>query len=106
MIKPPRTRHKPIISIQEAYNKEHGITPTTIKKAIRDVIRISQTEEEDDLKDLKEVESMSKAELEKEIAEISKKIKKAAAELDFERCVILRDRMMEMKKELYEMDNK
>ena len=93
-------------SIQEAYNKEHGITPTTIKKAIRDVIRISQTEEEDDLKDLKEVESMSKAELEKEIAEISKKIKKAAAELDFERCVILRDRMMEMKKELYEMDNK
>ena len=94
-------------SIQEAYNKEHGITPTTIKKAIRDVIRISSTEEEkDDLKDLKEVESMSKAELEKEIAEISKKIKKAAAELDFERCVILRDRMMEMKKELYEMDNK
>ena len=93
-------------SIQEAYNKEHGITPTTIKKAIRDVIRISQTEEEDDLKDLKEVESMSKSELEKEIAEISKKIKKAAAELDFERCVILRDRMMEMKKELYEMDNK
>ena len=94
-------------SIQEAYNKEHGITPTTIKKAIRDVIRISSTEEEkDDLKDLKEVESMSKAELEKEIAEISKKIKKAAAELDFERCVILRDRMMEMKKDLYEMDNK
>ena len=94
-------------SIQEAYNKEHGITPTTIKKAIRDVIRISSTEEEkDDLKDLKEVESMSKAELEKEIVEISKKIKKAAAELDFERCVILRDRMMEMKKELYEMDNK
>ena len=94
-------------SIQEAYNKEHGITPTTIKKAIRDVIRISSTEEaEDDLKDLKEVESMSRAELEKEIAEISKKIKKAAAELDFERCVILRDRMMEMKKELYEMDNK
>ena len=94
-------------SIQEAYNKEHGITPTTIKKAIRDVIRISSTEEEkDDLKDLTEVESMSKAELEKEIAEISKKIKKAAAELDFERCVILRDRMMEMKKELYEMDNK
>ena len=94
-------------SIQEAYNKEHGITPTTIKKAVRDVIRISSTEEEaDDLKDLKEVESMSKAELEKEIAEIGKKIKKAAAELDFERCVILRDRMMEMKKELYEMDNK
>ncbi len=91
--------------IQMKYNEEHGITPTTIKKAIRDVIRISSTESRDEMKDDKDIESMSREELEKEIAKLSAKIKKAAAELNFELCVELRDRMMDMKKELYDMDH-
>ena len=93
-------------SIQEAYNKEHNITPTTIKKAVRDVIRISsKSNEEDILKDVKDAESMSKSEIEKEIASLNAKIKKAAAELNFELCVVLRDRMMDLKKELYDIKN-
>ncbi len=93
-------------SIQEAYNKEHNITPTTIKKAVRDVIRISsKSTEEDILKDVKDAESMSKSEIEKEIASLNAKIKKAAAELNFELCVVLRDRMMDLKKELYDIKN-
>lgn len=91
--------------IQMKYNEENGITPTTIKKAVRDVIALSSTETKDSKKDEKEIESMSKAELEKEIVKISAKIKKAAAELNFELCVELRDRMMEMKKELYDMEH-
>lgn len=91
--------------IQMKYNEEHGITPTTIKKAVRDVIRISSTDSRDEMKDDKDIESMSREELEKEIAKLSAKIKKAAAELNFELCVELRDRMMDMKKELYDMDH-
>ncbi len=91
--------------IQNEYNVKNNITPTTIKKAVRDVIRISSAETKDLMKDRKDVESMSKGELMKEIDEVTAKMKKAAAELNFEAAVELRDRMMELKKELYDMEH-
>ncbi len=92
--------------IQRAYNEEHGITPTSIKKAVRDLISISRSEEEPvrGLKLEKEPESMSEKELLKLIGEIQKKMQRAAAELNFEQAAMLRDQMMELKKYLYEMD--
>ncbi|MCQ2522774.1 MAG: excinuclease ABC subunit UvrB [Lachnospiraceae bacterium] len=91
--------------IQMDYNEANDITPTTIKKAVRDVIRISSIDSGMDVKFDKDVESMSKAEIEKQIDEVTKKMKKAAAELNFEAAVELRDRMMELKKELYDMEH-
>lgn len=93
-------------AIQMKYNEENGITPTTIKKAVRDVIRISSTEtaRDVDLSD-KDPESMSREEIEKEIARLNKQIKKVAADLNFEEAMILRDRMLELKKELLNMEN-
>lgn len=92
--------------IQMAYNEEHGITPTTIKKAVRDIIRISNSDTHSDkgIKDDKDAESMSRAEMEKEIVKVEKKMKKAAAELDFEQAMILRDRMVELKKALLDLE--
>lgn len=86
--------------IQDKYNKEHGITPTTIKKAVRDIIAISKRVEEtkDSLK--KDPESMSEAELKKLAASVEKQMRKAAAELDFETAAMLRDQMLELKKYL------
>ena len=91
-------------AIQMAYNKEHGITPTTIKKAVRDVIRISNTGTENAVPDVKETESMSRDEMEKEIVALERKMKKAAAELNFEEAVICRDRMRELKTALLEIE--
>ena len=86
--------------IQKKYNEENGITPTTIKKAVRD--RISITKEAvvtvDKLK--KDPESMSRAEIEKLIKKIMKEMQKAAAELNFEAAAELRDQMLELKKQL------
>ena len=92
--------------IQQAYNEAHGITPTSIKKAVRDLISISRSEEEPirGVKLEKEPESMSEKELMKLIMEVQKKMQRAAAELDFEQAAVLRDQMMELKKYLYEMD--
>ena len=92
--------------IQQAYNEAHGITPTSIKKAVRDLISISRSEEEPvrGMKLEKEPESMSEKELMKLIMEVQKKMQRAAAELDFEQAAVLRDQMMELKKYLYEMD--
>ena len=90
-------------SIQEAYNREHGITPKTIKKSVRDLIRISKEIAKEELQFEKDPESMSKKELEKLIAEIDKKMKKAAAELNFELAATLRDQMVELKKQLQEL---
>ena len=91
--------------IQEAYNKEHGITPTTIKKAVRDLISISQPEEGKVVNEIeKDPESMDADELKKLIRDISKKMKKAAAELDFENAARLRDEMIELKKQLNQME--
>ncbi|RKJ50678.1 excinuclease ABC subunit UvrB [bacterium 1XD42-54] len=88
--------------IQEAYNKEHGITPQTIKKAVRDLISISKAIAKEEKKLEKDPESMSRKELEKLIADVQKQMKKAAAELDFETAAELRDRMIELKKYLKE----
>ncbi len=89
--------------IQIAYNKEHGITPTTIKKPIRDIISISSTEIRDEMKDAKDAESMSREQIEKEVVKLEKKMKKAAAELAFEEAVVLRDRIIELKKALLDL---
>ena len=92
-------------NIQEAYNKEHGITPTTIKKAVRDLITVSRAvaETEDKLK--KDPESMTRKELTKLIGQVEKQMRAAAAELNFEQAAELRDKMIELKKNLDEMDS-
>ena len=92
-------------NIQEAYNKEHGITPTTIKKAVRDLITVSRAvaETEDKLK--KDPESMTRKELTKLIGQVEKQMRAAAADLNFEQAAELRDKMMELKKNLDEMDS-
>ncbi|MDY3908227.1 MAG: excinuclease ABC subunit UvrB [Eubacterium sp.] len=89
--------------IQKAYNKEHGITPQTIKKAVRDLIRISSKAETDITETEKDPESMSREELEKAIRKIMKKMNQAAAELNFELAATLRDQMVEYKKHLQEI---
>jgi len=89
--------------IQETYNKEHGITPQTIQKAVRDLIRISKEVAHEEHQFDKDPESMEPKELEKLIGQIQKKMKKAAAELDFETAAALRDQMVELKKHLQEM---
>ena len=90
--------------IQEEYNKAHGITPQTIKKAVRDLISISkEVKKEDTLYAEKDIESMSKKELEKLAAQIHKKMKAAAAELNFEEAVVLRDQLIEVKKVLNDL---
>lgn len=90
-------------SIQDQYNKEHGITPTTIKKAVRDLISISKKAQADTYKFEKDPESMSKKELEAVIKKMSKEMHTAAAELNFELAAELRDRMVELKKQLNEI---
>ena len=90
--------------IQEDYNEAHGITPQTIRKAVRDLISISkEVKKEETLYAEKDLESMSRKELEKLAAQIQKKMKTAAAELNFEEAVVLRDQMIEVKKVLNEL---
>ena len=91
-------------SVQEEYNKEHHITPQTVKKAVRDLISISKSVAETEEKLEKDPESMSRKELEKLIKEFEKKMRKAAADLNFEAAAGLRDKMVELKKNLEEMD--
>lgn len=90
--------------LQQAYNEEHGITPQTIKKAVRDLISISKEVAKEEKELEKDPESMSREELEKLIGEVHKQMKKAAAELNFEAAATLRDRMISLKKYLQEMD--
>ncbi|MDR1771062.1 MAG: excinuclease ABC subunit UvrB [Hungatella sp.] len=92
-------------AIQQRYNEEHGITPTTIKKSVRDLIAISKAaiEAEKDFK--KDPESMDAKELEKLAKELTKKMHQAAAELNFEEAARLRDRMVQVKKMLQDMDD-
>ena len=92
-------------AIQQAYNEEHHITPTTIKKAVRDLITISQAAEPVTNKVTKDLESMDRQELEKLVKELTKKMNQAAAELNFEEAVVLRDRMVEVKKMLLDLEN-
>ncbi len=90
--------------IQMKYNEEHGITPQTIKKAVRDLISISRAIAAEEVKFEKDPESMSRKELEKLIGEVQKKMQKAATELNFEAAAELRDKMLELKKKLQELD--
>lgn len=90
--------------IQQEYNEEHGITPQTIKKAVRDLISISKTVSKEEIEFEKDPESMSREELEKLIGQVQKQMKKAAAELDFELAAKLRDQMVELKKQLNDME--
>ncbi len=91
--------------IQEAYNKEHGITPATIRKSVRELISISKKVAKEEYQFQKDPESMSKKELEKLIGEIQKKMQSAAAELNFEAAAELRDKMIELKKNLSAADD-
>ena len=89
---------------QQRYNEAHGITPTTIRKKVRDLIAISREIAAEEDRSEKDPESMSRAELEKLIGEIEKKMRKAASELNFEDAAMLRDKMIGLKKMLQEMD--
>lgn len=87
-------------SIQDAYNKEHGITPETIRKEVRDIISLEaadEAEKERSDKNKKDPESMTKKELKEEIARLSKRMNKAAAELNFEEAAVLRDELKKLK---------
>ena len=88
--------------IQMEYNKEHGITPTTIQKSVRDLIAISKKVAAEELRLTKDPESMNEKELEKLIKNLEKQMKKAAAELNFEAAAELRDKLIELKKMLQE----
>ena len=90
--------------VQEKYNEEHGITPQTIKKSVRDLISISKEIEKEEEELNKDIESMSRKELEELIKKTEKKMKKAAAELDFESAAELRDRLIELKKSLQDFE--
>ena len=92
-------------SIQEAYNKENGITPTTIKKAVRDLITVSKAVAETEAKLKKDPESMNRKELTKLITKVEKQMREAAASLNFEQAAELRDKMIELKKNLEELDD-
>ena len=89
--------------LQETYNKEHGITPKTIKKAVRDLISISKEVAKTQKKLEKDMESMSREELEELIGKVQKQMKAAAADLNFEMAAELRDQMIELKKNLEEL---
>ena len=91
-------------TIQEAYNKEHGITPTTIKKAVRDLIAVSKAVAETEVRLQKDPESMTRKELTKLIAQVEKQMRAAAADLNFEQAAELRDKMIDLKKNLDILD--
>lgn len=91
-------------AVQEAYNEEHGITPQTIKKAVRDIISISKAVAKNEMEFEKDPESMSRKELEKLVGEVQKQMKQAAAELNFEAAADLRDKMITLKKQLQEIE--
>ncbi len=86
--------------IQEKYNQEHGITPQTIKKAVRDIVRISKKVDSPNFDIEKDLESMSRKEMNMMLQKIKKRMNAAAAELNFEEAAALRDRMLEIKKHL------
>lgn len=90
--------------LQQKYNEEHGITPQTIKKAVRDLISISKTIEKEELRFEKDPESMGREELQKLISKVEKQMKKAAADLNFEAAAELRDKMAELKKKFHELE--
>ena len=90
--------------LQQAYNEEHGITPKTIQKSVRDLIAISKKVAAEEMEFDKDPESMSRRELEKMIGDIQKKMKKAAAELNFEAAAEYRDKMVKLKNMLRDIE--
>ncbi|MBD5545370.1 MAG: excinuclease ABC subunit UvrB [Lachnospiraceae bacterium] len=90
--------------IQREYNEAHGITPQTIKKAVRDLISISKVVNKEEIEFVKDPESMDREELEKFIGQLQKQMKKAATELNFELAAKLRDQMVELKKQLEDLE--
>ena len=91
-------------AIQQAYNEAHGITPKTIQKAVRDLISISEAADKSEESFIKDAESMSYKELNTTIRKLTKQMHSAAAELDFEKAAMLRDKIMELKKMLHEIE--
>ena len=91
-------------SVQQAYNEEHGITPQSIRKAVRDLISISKEISKEEVRFEKDPESMDRKELKKLIEDVEKKMRRAAADLNFEAAAELRDRMVELKKHLLEIE--
>ena len=91
-------------ALQQAYNEEHGITPTTIKKAVRELISISKEVAKTEKKLTKDPESMDSKELKKLIGDVQKQMMRAAADLNFEAAAELRDKMIELKKALDDRD--
>ena len=91
-------------AIQQKYNEEHGITPQTIKKAVRDLISISKAADKDEKELSKDLESMTKKELKELAAKLTKKMHSAAADLNFELAAQLRDEMLEVKKYLNDFE--
>ncbi|MCL2718914.1 MAG: excinuclease ABC subunit UvrB [Lachnospiraceae bacterium] len=92
-------------AIQQKYNEDNDITPQSIRKAVRDLISVTKDVPPEELTFDKDYESMNRDELTKKVAEVQKKMKKAAAELDFERAAELRDHMTELKKYLHDLDD-
>jgi len=92
-------------SLQMAYNEEHGITPTTIKKAVRELISITKKVAEEEARFEKDPESMNRKELEKCIADVKKQMNRAAADLNFEAAAELRDQMLSLRKMIEELDH-
>jgi len=90
--------------LQQAYNEEHGITPKTIQKSVRDLIAISKKVAAEEMEFDKDPESMSRRELEKLIGDIQKKMRKAAAELNFEAAAEYRDKMVKLKNMLRDIE--
>jgi len=89
--------------IQDAYNKAHGIVPKTIKKDVRDLISVSKKVAQEELNFKKDPESMNKEELTKLIADIQKKMQRAAADLNFEAAAEYRDQMLQLKTMLQDL---
>ena len=89
--------------VQQAYNEEHGITPQTIQKSVRELIAVSKKVAAEELNFEKDPESMSRKELEKLIADIQKKMQKAATELNFEAAAEYRDKMIQLKNMLRDL---
>jgi excinuclease ABC subunit B len=90
--------------IQHAYNEANGITPTTISKKVRELISISKKADKDYYKMDKDPESMSKKELQAVVKKVTKDMHTAAAELNFEAAAELRDKLLELKKQLHDME--
>ena len=91
-------------AIQQSYNEAHGITPKTIQKAVRDLISISEAADKSEESFIKDAESMSYKELNTTIRKLTKQMHSAAAELDIEKAAMLRDKIMELKKMLHEIE--